>query len=232
MVTNYDDPADPIVYFGNDIPSSSRINFPWDTNAPPNYDSVNNIENVFLSPALGTNYSITVRARRVNVNAITANTNGIVQDYALVISCGNGEATNGITVLPTVQAAIELSPVTFVTNSIVQPNDFAAAFLENQRVGANPSMLSSTNGITNQWKFYVVTNATTFTNAAILISQHTDLATPRLGVFAGSTDESTRRYADLDLYVSKDAAPDKSGIRWWWRPRSNPAAAMMSAAMK
>ena len=45
----------------------------------------------YLSPALATNYSVTVIAREVNVNAVTARTNDVVQDYALVISSGSGQ---------------------------------------------------------------------------------------------------------------------------------------------
>jgi len=48
-------------------------------------DSVNNVENVYLIPQLGSNYAVTVFARNVNVNAVTAHTNATVQDYALVI---------------------------------------------------------------------------------------------------------------------------------------------------
>ena len=59
---------------------------------------VNNVENVFLAPALATNYSVTVVARAVNVNAVTARTNDVVQDYALVISSGDGEVADALTV--------------------------------------------------------------------------------------------------------------------------------------
>ena len=34
----------------------------------------------------------------MNVNAVTAQTNNVVQDYVLVISCGEGEVTNAFTV--------------------------------------------------------------------------------------------------------------------------------------
>ena len=57
---------------------------------PPNLDVVNNVENVYLAPTLATNYSVTVVARSVNVNAVTDQTNGVAQDYALVISSGDG----------------------------------------------------------------------------------------------------------------------------------------------
>lgn len=193
------------VYWGNDFPNVDPYNNFWDTNDAPVIDSVNNVENVYLSPFLGTNYDITVIARRVNVNAVTAHTNDVVQDYALVISSGNGEIPDAFAVSAQVfDAPAVRPPVTYVTNTINQPGDFAASFLENQRVGANTPLQLSTNasnGMTNQWRYFVVTNTTTFTNAAFLISQHTDLATPRTGVFADS-DEATRRYADLDLYVT------------------------------
>ncbi|MEK7780372.1 MAG: S8 family serine peptidase [Verrucomicrobiota bacterium] len=202
VVTNIDTGD---IYFGNDFPNVDPYNNFWDTNEPPVVDSVNNVENVYLSPFLGTNYSITVSARRVNVNAVTAHTNDVVQDYALVISSGSGEFTNAFAISNQVfNAEPQLSQVIFVTNTINQPSDFVASFLENQRVGANPALLpllNSTNGMTNQWKFFVVTNTTTFTNAAFLISLQTDLATPRAGVFA-EDEEATRRYADLDLYVT------------------------------
>ena len=57
---------------------------------------MNNVENVYLNPAAGingllsTNYSITVIGHRVNVNAVTAQTNNVSQDYALVVSTGDG----------------------------------------------------------------------------------------------------------------------------------------------
>lgn len=197
------------VYWGNDFPNVDPYNNFWDTNDAPVIDSVNNVENVYLSPFLGTNYDITVIARRVNVNAVTAHTNDVVQDYALVISSGNGEIPDAFAVSAQVlDAPVVRSPVTYVTNTINQPNDFAASFLENQRVGANTPLQLSTNainGMTNQWRYFVVTNTTSFTNAAFLISQHTDLATPRMGVFA-DPDEATRRYADLDLYVTVNNA--------------------------
>lgn len=196
------------IYWGNDFPNGDPYTSFWDTNDPPNIDSINNIENVYISPFLGTNYDITIVARRVNVNAVTAHTNDVVQDYALVISSGNGDVPDAFQVKTIVQNAQQTSPATFVTNTINQPSDFVASFLEGQRVGANTPLLpvvNSTNGMTNQWKYFVVTNGTTFTNATFLISQHADLATHRMGVFA-DTDQATRLYADLDLYVSVNAS--------------------------
>ena len=40
---------------------------------------------------------MSVFARKVNVNAVVGNTNDIVQDYALVISSGEGDITNAFT---------------------------------------------------------------------------------------------------------------------------------------
>ena len=92
VVTNLDTGQ---YHLGNDIPPGSDFNEIWDTNTPPNIDSVNNVENIYISAPpgapLNTNYSVTVFAHRVNVNAVTAHTNNVVQDYALVISSGNGE---------------------------------------------------------------------------------------------------------------------------------------------
>src|SRR5208283_5617157 len=76
------------------------------TNTPPVIDSINNIQNVYLPAGAGTNFSVTILGYRVNVNAVTAQTNNalgnyapnVVQDYALVISCGEGEVTNAFTV--------------------------------------------------------------------------------------------------------------------------------------
>ena len=147
----------------------------------PNLDSINNVENVFVSPLLGVNYSVTVIGRGVNVNAVTAQTNNVVQDYALVIACGEGEVTNAFTVT---DSGIVSNPtgdqeITFVTTTN-QP-------LLNQIVGASSPLLGTnslpvgtntiwgsngvvTLGMTNQWHFYVVTNtgAADFTNAAFI----------------------------------------------------------------
>ncbi len=40
------------VYFGNDISPDLGYNEPWDTNNPPNLDTINNVENILL-PAFG-----------------------------------------------------------------------------------------------------------------------------------------------------------------------------------
>lgn len=203
IVTNLDTGD---IYLGNDFSAGSLYNYSWDTNDPPNFDAVNNVENVFLRPELGTNYSITVLARAVNVNAVTAHPNDTVQDYALVISSGSGEAPEALT-LDSGRTLLSVAPpvVTYVSNSL-NVATFSSGTLVGQHVGANTPLLGTTNGMTNQWRFYVMSNSTTFSNATFLISQQRNLATPRMGVFSETPGESTRRYADLDLYVSTNAA--------------------------
>jgi len=164
------------------------------------FDNINNVENVYLQStftrSLGTNYSITVVARRVDVNAITTKPDGIFQDYALVVSSAS----------PTLPGAITLSAdsivenpsphVTVVTNGVP---------LLNQKVGANSPYLVTTNGNTNQWSFFIFTNAPAGTNgpgnqiAGPYVAFHTFLP-PNLSILRTSQE------ADIDMFVSKDPA--------------------------
>ena len=208
IVTNLDTGE---VYFGNDIPANSTVTSAWDTNAPPNLDSVNNVENVYLNPSftpLGSNYAVTVMARRVNVNAVYAQTNDVVQDYALVISSGNGEVPDALhlekvqpVVLPDVSGFPE---VTVVTNQFAGNPTVGGGILLNQLVGANTPLLGTTNGMTNQWHFYVITNTLDFTNAAFITFLPPTLSIPRAGVNEDDLANATRVEADIDLYVSQD----------------------------
>ena len=204
IVTNRDNGR---VYFGNDFVGNDLFTQPWDTNAPPNRDTVNNVENVFLPPPFPTNgYDVTVLARRVNVNAVTAHTNDVVQDYALVIASGDGDLTNGLTVLEQPVFVPPPAPlVDFLTNTFVT-TDVAGTLLLGQRVGANTPLLGTTNGMTNQWHFYVITNTTTFTNAAFVTFMPPTLSIPRMGVREQTNDNATRVEADIDLYVSQNPA--------------------------
>lgn len=207
IVTNLDTGD---IYFGNDIPGGSTFNEPWDTNAPPNLDSVNNVENIFLPATLATNYSITVVARTVNVNAITGHTNDVVQDYALVIASGDGQVVSGITFGTTQPLDTpETWRLTYLTNTFNQP-DAAGFLLDGQRVGANTPLLGTTNGMTNQWRFYVVTNTTSFRNAAFITFLPIEQAVPRIGTREATPSSATRRSADIDLYVSLD--PDLTNL--------------------
>ncbi len=223
IVTNLDSPD--LIYFGNDIASGNDFNQAWDTNTVPNVDRINNVENVMLSPqqginsTLGTNYSITVAARRVNVNAVTAQTNNACQDYALVISSGDGFVTNAITFDTSSPIVSSNQPlVTVITNSFGNSNGFSGGILFGQRVGANPQLLGTntitdptfanaviTLGVTNQWHFYVITNDTGWTNAAFLTFLPANLAITRMGVYEPSVDLAPRPEADIDLYVAPPA---------------------------
>jgi subtilisin-like proprotein convertase family protein len=214
VVTNLDTGD---VFFGNDIGSSADFNTPWDTNSTPNIDTVNNVENVYLIPGLGTNYSITVIGSHVNVNAVTTHPNNVAQDYALVISCGDGEVVQAMALTDGPDVTVTTPYVTVVTNSFVNTPDIAGGLLLNQRVGANSPLLGtntipwagSTNGLitlgmTNQWHFYLVTNNTSFTNAAFLTFVPPNIALPRMGVFESKISNASRTEADIDLYVSRD----------------------------
>jgi subtilisin-like proprotein convertase family protein len=213
VVTNLDTGE---VFYGNNFvsgqtPHSVAVN----SNTVP--DSINNVENVFLQTPLGTNYAVAVIGRNVTVNAVTAEPQKIVQDYALVISCGDGSNTNGITVTP---ATTGILPSTMPLVTITSPTN---QIYYNQIAGANAPWLSTnailfaTNslfvanaglyiGQTNQWHFFVVTNTTTYTNAAFIIFLPDTLSLPREGVFADSTANSTRPEADLNLFVAAEGS--------------------------
>jgi O-glycosyl hydrolase/subtilisin-like proprotein convertase family protein len=220
------------VFYGNDIGQGQIYNTPEVATNTPNLDSVNNVQNVFIQPLLGTQYSITVIGRSVNVNAVTAQTNNaagnyapnVVQDYALVISCGEGEVTNAFTVTDN---GITNNPTTDQDITFVITTN---APLLNQFVGASTPLLGTntiplgtnlvwggTNGVitlgmTNQWHFYVVINnavdasgsSSDVTNAAFTTFIPDTLSIPRMGVFAGSQANATRPEADIDLYVTTD----------------------------
>ena len=215
VVTNLDTGE---VFFGNDIPAGSSFNPPWDTNTTPNLDVVNNVENVYLAPALATNYSVTVVAHDVNVNAVTGRTNDVVQDYALVISSGDGQEGDALTVTNAPVVSDAFSRVTFVTNGFAPGPGMSGGLWLNERVGAQGPLPEGntiawpggpngqiTIGTTNQWRFYVLTNDQNYTNAAFLTFRAATLSLPRLGVNQTNLTNATRAEADIDLYVSPDA---------------------------
>jgi subtilisin-like proprotein convertase family protein len=219
VVTNLDTGD---VFFGNDFNSGANFVFAWDTNTVPNRDTVNNVENVYLAPTLGTNYSITVIGRSVNVNAVTAETNNIVQDYALAISSGNGQVSNALTLVSDLGIATTgYTNLTILTNQFASGDPNAPIFgeiLNPQYVGANSPLIGTntvpyqagngtfiTLGETNQWHFYLITNATDFTNAVFATSLPIDLAAHRMGVTnVQDPTQIARQQADIDLYVTKD----------------------------
>jgi subtilisin-like proprotein convertase family protein len=207
-------------YFGNDIAAGNFYNSITSTNAftngVVNLDYINNVENVFVPPLLGSNYVVTVIARSVNVNAVTAQTNNTVQDFALVISSGDSEVTNAFTVTdngivsnPTGDQQVTIA----TTNNVPFFNQIAGA--STPLLGTNSFFYKGltneqiTIGMTNQWHFYIVTNTfaatnSAFKNAAFITFIPSTLAVPRMGVFADSQDNPTRAEADVDIYVSTD----------------------------
>jgi len=201
VVTNLDTGE---VFFGNRFQSGSSFTHAFDTNEVYTADVVNNVENIYLEPDLGTNYSVTVRARRVNVNALTGHPDDTAQDYALIVSVGGGEVPEAVS-LKTEPPKIGLfaPEITTVTNTF-EGAEASGFLLGNQLVGANTPLLGTTNGITNQWHFYIVTNTTTFSNAAFITFLPANLSTPRMGVREADDANSTRIEADIDLFVSTD----------------------------
>ncbi len=207
------------VFFGNDLPAGNGFNLPWDTNSLPTLDVVNNIENVYLSPALATNYSVTVVAREVNVNAVTARTNDVVQDYALVMASGNGAVADALAIADTPIVSVTAPSVTFLTNSFTPAQGISGGICYNQRVGAQAPSPDTNSipwpggadgvilvGLTNQWRFYVLTNDQNYTHAVFLTFLATNLSLPRLGVTQTNLNNANRVEADIDLYVSTDPA--------------------------
>jgi alpha-tubulin suppressor-like RCC1 family protein/subtilisin-like proprotein convertase family protein len=227
IVTNLDNPTNPVVYFGNDIETDGFYNNAQNATNPAVLDNINNVQNVFLPQNSGTNFVIVVAGTAVNVNAVTTQTNdaagnyapNITQDYALVISCGNGSNTNGFAVTATGAAS---NPTGDQRITVVLSTN---APLMNQTVGASSPVMSTntipfpagspyvtnallTIGQTNQWHFYVVTNTgadSTYTNAAFAVFLPDTLAIPRQGVFAGSDANSTLPEANIDLFVTTDS---------------------------
>ncbi|HMJ89981.1 MAG TPA: proprotein convertase P-domain-containing protein [Candidatus Acidoferrum sp.] len=167
-------------------------------------DKVNNVENVYIAPPLGETYSVWVKARRVNVNAVNSHSNGIVQDYALVISSGNTVSTNSqITVADPVYTN-NAAPIVVAMQPAGSTNNGIALF--NQRVGANSPYITTTNGATNQWAFYTFRNVTSFTNVAILT-----FLPPNVGFLRPDPNLTPRtprfNEGDIDLYVARSIGP-------------------------
>jgi subtilisin-like proprotein convertase family protein len=223
IVTNLDTGE---VFFGNDIPAGNTANQAWVTNTVPNLDVVNNVQNVYLGTPLGTNYSVTVVGQHVNVNAVSANLTNVVQDYALVVSCGDGQVTNALAL--TQSGALVSANVPYVTpvgNMFTNAPQTAASGFEGgillgQHVGASSPLVGTntvsypvlgnaviTLGVKNQWHFYMVTNSDGYTNAAFMTFNSLTLALPRMGVTnTFNPTNATEPGANIDLYVSTDAA--------------------------
>lgn len=179
------------IFHGNSIPFNSIFNSPSliETNGvdPGVDDVVNNVENVFIDgPLTGGKFAVSVHAKRVNVNAVTGHTNGIVQDYALVISLGNTSLTNALQI----QDATTWTNLAFIKTQSLSNN----VSLLKQRVGANTPLNASTNGTQSQWNFFTFTHpgGTDLKYVLVSLDRGDNLSVHRL------------KQADLDLYVSTD----------------------------
>lgn len=227
IITNLDTGE---VYYGNDISPDLGYNLPWNTNNLPNVDTINNVQNVFLQPGnsgeeLGTRYSVTVVGTEVNVNALTDQTNNVMQDYALVVSVGEGEQPDAITSVTdggTNSLPTSDQNITFIASTNAPLFDQIAG--ENWPFEGTNTLPLGTNtgwgsdgqvtiGQTNQWHFYVVTNNALdaqgsfadVTNVAFITFDPSTLSIPRMGVYEEANPaNATRPEADIDLYVSTD----------------------------
>ena len=220
IVTNTDNPTNPVVYYGNDIAANQVFNSQENpTNPAPNVDAINNVENIFLPANSGSNFTVVISGVSVNVNAVTTQTTtaagvfapNIVQDFAFVMASGNGSNTNSFTINSITSVSTPTSGQRITVDNNTNP-----APLLNQYVGASSPLLGTnlvglgtngneqvTVGQTNQWHFYVWTNTCGQYSAFITFLPPT-LSIPREGVFASSDANSTRPEADIDLYVTTD----------------------------
>jgi subtilisin-like proprotein convertase family protein len=215
IVTNLDTGA---VFFGNDFLLGSSYTLPWDPRSEPRRDNVNNVENVFISPPLSSHYSVTVIAKSVNVNAVSAQS-GVVQDYALVISSGDGQVPHALSLSEYAASTASLSPsVTLLTNQFSANGLDYGGILPFQRIGAGAPLLSAGSiplpgsavaqiniGFTNQWRFYVITNEDAYTNAVFLTFASQLLAADEADLLGGNAAMIDPAEGDIDLYVSQDS---------------------------
>jgi subtilisin family serine protease len=157
------------------------------------FDRVNNVENVYIQRPPAGRYTVQVIGRHINVNAVQAQTNGIAQDYAMVISSSYLGATDAFSLSGPTLASDGALTIKFATNG---------APLARERVGANFPLLLGTNGMTNQWSFYVFTNNSALGETNTGGGRYVAFATVR------PPNQARRRYrdADIDLYVSTDPA--------------------------
>lgn len=208
-------------YEGNNFAPGTLLTQPTPVGNSSARDSVNNVENVFISnitlPAT-TTHRVYVIGRKVNVNAVGADTNNVVQDYSLVIS--SDTPTLNVTVRPVAGAGFFA-----YTNRLVNTVTNGIPYL-NERVGANFQQVTvNTNGVTNQWNFYVFTNQNlppTLTNFVTnVVGGVTNIATNVVrvpitngGPYAAfatflppNLARARNREADIDLFIARSGGP-------------------------
>jgi subtilisin-like proprotein convertase family protein len=214
IVTNLDTGA---VFLGNDFPAGKVFSEEWNQSSP-GPDEINNVENVFLAQGLGSSYAVTVLARNVTVNAVRES-DGTAQDYALVITSGDGEQISGLTVENSLtNSTFGIGP-TVISNQFPTGTGALGGAVVNQRVGGNAPLgspgyvpLNPTGrqlaiGSPNQWRFYVFNNEQGYTNAAFCSFATASLATTDFtSIATNSVWPAVRFDPDIDLYVSTDPA--------------------------
>ena len=171
------------------------------TNQPPAVpDFINNVERIVVPPPVPTEFVITVHARRVNVNASPMHPSHVVQDAALVIRSSAPEELGVVGTVEDVTLTNSTATVSYTRPPTrVLTNSYP---LLRERVGANSPLVGTTNGSTNQWRFYVFTNTpgkasfggtlTNGSNVAFVTFFPQNLSSPRI------------EEPDIDLYVSRD----------------------------
>ncbi len=180
------------IFVGNDFFGGDTFSEINTGNAP---DALNNVQNVYINNSFAPivyPLTVTVGAARVNVNAVTTQTNRIAQDYALVISSDNPAAP--LTVTSNAILAVPTAPLVTDASSGVP--------LLHERVGANQPTLwnfgtGGTNGSLSQWHFFVFTNMALYTNSAVTNVAFATFLPPNLS-------EPRNTQADIDMYVSTD----------------------------
>ncbi|MGD0413265.1 MAG: S8 family serine peptidase, partial [Verrucomicrobiota bacterium] len=199
------------VYFGNDFQAGDI--YTEASNSATSRDIFNNVENVYLDATFGlaANYTVSVQAMRVDVNAATLQTNIIGQDYALVISDDDPTTVLTVTDNGTNNAAIGTPrPILTVGNGNVILTNRVGANEPNQAEypGNLPGSLypypGNTNGSLSQWQFFVFPNAAAYTNAIFATFLPETLTIPNSSPVNLSYPAANN--ADLDLFVSTNPA--------------------------
>jgi subtilisin-like proprotein convertase family protein len=201
------------VYVGNGIPADRIYNAEVPADTERVYDNVNNVENVFVSDPLGTNYGIYVIARHVNVNALTSQTNGVAQDYALVLSISDQTITNGIRFEQQTNAPRWIiddatgRTITLVTNGLPLLHERAGAnwpLTVTNQVGLSPPYpgLQTPAGTTNQWHFYHFINSPRYSVPGITNGPYVAFIT----FFPPDLSRPRYKDADIDMYVTRGDA--------------------------
>ncbi|MCC7374113.1 MAG: S8 family serine peptidase [Verrucomicrobiales bacterium] len=196
---------------GNELQFGDDFNLVWnDANSGTN-DIVNNVESILVRAPLKTNYVLTVKAKRVNVNAVSGHLGGIVQDFALVASVNGDATTNVLKVTVTNETQAPVLP--FVRSAL------NGVDITKNRVGAERPDVGTQPGTFRQWNFFVFTNTMESTPPDSGLTNGAHLTAD---VISEANISSPRVWGpDLDLYVSTNSALTNlsaAALATAWRP--------------